>query len=201
MSPSCSPSITGREHLRAKLHPALSNDFEGLQHFSRGMPPPRLGPATGLKNPSANIRRLTAIPKSGHSSRWEDILPKETLRTVTQSPYKFTHVSPIQTATSLISRTLTTRNLLLVNPNLLETYSSGRKPVPAKPLCSCAQLREENAGVSIISPTRELATQIAKETLNLAYHQKDLQVQQTLVIARLDDQTLRYRGCHSGSPS
>ena len=35
----------------------------------------------------------------------------------------------------------------------------------------------ENAGVLVISPTRELATQIAKEASNLAYHQKDLQVQ------------------------
>lgn len=35
----------------------------------------------------------------------------------------------------------------------------------------------ENAGVLIISPTRELATQIAKETSNLAHYQKDMCVQ------------------------
>jgi len=35
----------------------------------------------------------------------------------------------------------------------------------------------ENAGVLIISPTRELATQIAKEASNLAYHQNGLNIQ------------------------
>ena len=35
----------------------------------------------------------------------------------------------------------------------------------------------ENAGILVISPTRELATQIAKEASNLAYHQRDLQIQ------------------------
>ena len=35
----------------------------------------------------------------------------------------------------------------------------------------------ENAGVLIISPTRELATQIAKEASNLAYNQKGMHIQ------------------------
>ena len=35
----------------------------------------------------------------------------------------------------------------------------------------------ENAGVLIISPTRELATQIAKEASNLAHYQKDMYIQ------------------------
>ena len=35
---------------------------------------------------------------------------------------------------------------------------------------------KENAGILVISPTRELASQIAKEASNLAYHQKDMQI-------------------------
>jgi len=40
-----------------------------------------------------------------------------------------------------------------------------------------ANYARENAGVLIISPTRELATQIAKEASNLAYHQKGMHIQ------------------------
>ena len=143
------------------------------------------------------------------------ILSEETLRAVTQSPYKFTHMSPVQAAVFdylprlsdpfdsespsnesepprdilVRAKTGTGKTAAFVIP-AIEQRVKTLKAFGEQALVDSGLSRErftmsrvvhnyarENAGVLIISPTRELATQIAKEASNLAYHQKDLQVQ------------------------
>ena len=145
----------------------------------------------------------------------EGALSKETLRAVTHSPYKFTHMSSVQAAVFdylprisdpydpkapdeselpprdllVRARTGTGKTAAFVIPAieqrvkilnafgeqaLTDSGISRDKFSMSKVVHNYAR---ENAGVLIISPTRELATQIAKEASNLAYHQKDLHVQ------------------------
>ena len=145
----------------------------------------------------------------------EGILSKETLRAVTHSPYKFTHMSSVQAAVFdylprlsdpydpeppsdasehprdllVKARTGTGKTAAFAIPAIeqrikaLETFGEQALLDSGLPREKFSMSRvvnnyaRENAGILIISPTRELATQIAKEASNLAYHQKDLQVQ------------------------
>jgi ATP-dependent RNA helicase MSS116 len=146
----------------------------------------------------------------------EKILSKETLRAVTQSPYKFTHMTPVQATVFdylprisdpydpeapshesepsprdllVRARTGTGKTAAFMIP-AIEQRVKVLKAFGEQALADSGLSRDkftmsrvvnnyarENAGVLIISPTRELATQIAKEASNLAYHQKDLQIQ------------------------
>ncbi|KAF9652672.1 DEAD-domain-containing protein [Thelephora ganbajun] len=145
----------------------------------------------------------------------EGILSKETLRAVTQSPYKFTHMSPVQAAVFeylprlsdlynpgapseesehprdllVKAKTGTGKTAAFVIP-AIEQRVKALKAFGEQALMDSGLPRDkfpvsravhkyakENAGVLIISPTRELASQIAREASNLAYHQKDLQIQ------------------------
>jgi ATP-dependent RNA helicase MSS116 len=146
----------------------------------------------------------------------EGVLSKETLRALTKSPYKFTHMSPVQAAVFdylprlsdpyspeastdeselpprdvlVKAKTGTGKTAAFVIP-AIEQRVKALKAFGEQALMDSGLPREkfdmsrvvrnyarENAGILIISPTRELATQIAKEASNLAYHQKDFYAQ------------------------
>ena len=200
----------------AKHHPALSDGLEGLsalqfRHAStatrhRGRTEQRFGHYKEV-DPNAEKRTFESM---------EGILSKETLRAVTQSPYKFTHMSPVQAAVFdylprlsdpydpelpsnesqppprdllVKARTGTGKTAAFVIP-AIEQRVKTLKAVGEQALVDSGLPRDkfpldrvmsnyarENAGVLIISPTRELATQIAKEVSNLAYHRRDFRVQ------------------------
>ena len=145
----------------------------------------------------------------------EGILSKETLKALTQSPYNFTHMSPVQAAVFdylprlsdpydpdrspsksehprdllVKARTGTGKTAAFVIPAIeqrvkaLNAFGEQALVDSGLPRDKFPMFRavnnyaRENAGVLIISPTRELATQIAKEASNLAYHQKGFGVQ------------------------
>jgi len=200
----------------AKRHPALSDGLEGLsalqfRHTStatrrRNQTEHRFGHYKEV-DPNAEKRTFESM---------EGILSTETLRAVTQSPYKFTHMSSVQAAVFdylprlsdpydselpsdesqssprdllVKARTGTGKTAAFVIP-AIEQRVKTLKAVGEQALVDSGLPRDkfplsrvvhnyarENAGVLIISPTRELATQIAKEASNLACHQRDLQIQ------------------------
>ena len=139
----------------------------------------------------------------------QDFLSKETLRALTQSPYKFAHMTPVQAAVFdylprlsdppgefehprdllVKAKTGTGKTAAFMIP-AIEQRIKTLKAVAEQALTDSGLSRDkfqmsrvehnyarENAGVLVISPTRELATQIAKEASNLAYHQKEFGVQ------------------------
>ena len=213
---SCTQPTTKREYPYTKNHSALSDEFEGLsalqfRHASaaarhRDRTEHRFGQYKEV-DPNAEKRTFESM---------EGILSKETLGAVTKSPYKFTHMTPVQAAVFdylprisdpydpeahsdeseppprdllVKAKTGTGKTAAFMIPaieqrvKVLEAYGeqaladsglSRDKFTMSRVVNNYAR---ENAGILVISPTRELATQIAKEASNLAYHQKDLRVQ------------------------
>ena len=206
---SCTLSTTRGERFRTTYHPTLSDDFQGLSavQFKRastsgrqyGEGEHRFGQYKEV-DPDAEQRTFESM---------EGVVSKETLRALTKSPYKFTHMTPVQAAvfdylprpdssgdsgsppTDLLvkAKTGTGKTAAFVIP-AIEQRVKALKAFGEQALLDSGLPREkfdmsrvvhnfarENAGVLIISPTRELASQIAKEASNLAYHQKDLRIQ------------------------
>ena len=213
---SCLQSTTRCEYIHIKSHPAFSDGSQGLQtlQFRHASTAANQRARTGKRfgqykevDPNAEKRTFDSM---------EGALSKETLAAVTQSPYKFTHMSPVQAAVfdflphisdpydskALLgeseppprdllvrARTGTGKTAAFVIP-AIEQRVKILKELGERALMDSGIPRDkfpmsrvvhnyarESAGVLIISPTRELATQIAKEASNLAYHQKDLQIQ------------------------
>ena len=212
---SCTDSTTKCEYIHAKRRPAPSDDFEGLsalqyRHASttarhRGQAEQRFGQYKEV-DPNAEQRTFDSM---------EGLLSKETLKALTQSPYNFTHMSPVQAAVFdylprlsdpynpdhppgesehprdllVKAKTGTGKTAAFVIPAIEQRVKAlnafGERvllesglPRDKFPMYRAVNnYARENAGVLIISPTRELATQIAKEASNLAYHQNGLQVQ------------------------
>ena len=143
-------------------------------------------------------------------------LSEETLKALTKSPYKFTHMTPVQAAVFdylprlsdpynpeasfdgpepsprdllVKARTGTGKTAAFVIPAIeqrvkaLKAFGEQARldsGLPRKEFQVSRVVQKyaaENAGVLIISPTRELASQIAKEASNLAYHHRGLEVQ------------------------
>lgn len=145
----------------------------------------------------------------------EGVISEETLRALTKSPYKFTHMTPVQAAVfdylpplSASQNSKVSSDKSELPPDLLVKAKTGTGKTAAFMIPAIEQrvkalkvfgeqalldsglpsekfemsrvvhkFARENAGVLIISPTRELASQIAKEASNLAYHHRGLQVQ------------------------
>jgi ATP-dependent RNA helicase MSS116 len=213
---SCTPSTTGCEYLRAKLHPAPSDDFEGLSTLQFRHASTAARSRDRIEKSFGQYKEVDPNAEKRTFESMKGILSEETLRAVTQSPYKFTHMSPVQAAVFdylpplsdpfdpespsneseppprdilVRAKTGTGKTAAFVIP-AIEQRVKTLKAFGEQALVDSGLSRErfsmsrvvhnyarENAGVLIISPTRELATQIAKEASNLAYHQKDLQVQ------------------------
>ena len=212
---SCAPSTTRCQYFHTKHPPALSDNFQGLsvlqlRHASTA--PRSHGRA---EKSSGQYKEVDPNAEKRTFESMEGILSKGTLRAVTQSPYKFTHMSSVQAAVFdylprlsdpydpetpsdasehprdllVKAKTGTGKTAAFMIPAIeqriktLEAFGEQALVDSGLPRDKFSMSRvvnnyaRENAGVLIISPTRELATQIAKETSNLAYHQKDLQVQ------------------------
>ena len=146
----------------------------------------------------------------------EGVVSEETLRALTKSPYKFTHMTSVQAAVLdylprltdpynlkppsdeseppprdllVKAKTGTGKTAAFVIPAIEQRVKALRafgeqalldSGLPREKFDMSGVVRNfarENAGVLIISPTRELASQIAKEASNLAQHQKGLQIQ------------------------
>lgn len=143
------------------------------------------------------------------------VLSRGTLRAVTQSPYKFTHMTPVQAAVFdylphlsnpydskassdepeppprdilVKAKTGTGKTAAFAIPAIeqrLKTLDAfGEKALldsglPREKFDMAKALHvyaRENAGALVISPTRELASQIAREISNLASHQRGFHV-------------------------
>ena len=212
---SCTHPTTKCEYLHAKRSQAPSDRFEGLsvlqyRHAStatrhRDRTEQRFGHYKEV-DPNAEKRTFDSM---------EGILSKETLKALTQSPYQFTHMSPVQAAVFdylprlsdpydpdhppgesepprdllVKAKTGTGKTAAFAIPAIEQRVkalnafgeqaflNSGLSRDKFPMFRAVNNYARENAGVLIISPTRELATQIAKEVSSLAYHQKGLQVQ------------------------
>ena len=212
---SYTPSATSCEYLPAKCRLTLSDDFEGLSapRFRHASTAARS--RDRAEKPFGQYKEVDPNAEQRTFESMENVLSKETLRAVTQSPYQFTHMSPVQAAVFdylprlsdpydpkspsdkaesprdllVRAKTGTGKTAAFVIP-AIEQRIKTLKAFGEQALIDSGLPRDkfsmskvvnnyarENAGVLIISPTRELASQIAKEASNLAYHQKDLQVQ------------------------
>lgn len=193
----------------------MSDDFEGLPalQFRHASTATRHRDRT--KQHFGQYKEVDPDAEKRTFESMEGILSKETLKAVTQSPYKFTHMSPVQAAVFdylprisdpydpkapsdesepprdllVKAKTGTGKTATFVIP-AIEQRVKVLKAFGEQALMDSGLSRDkfpmsrtvhnyarENAGVLIISPTRELATQIAKEASNLAYHQKDFHIQ------------------------
>ena len=213
---SCTRSTTRCEYLHTKCCPALSDVFQGLSvlQFRHASTATRRRDHT--EHRFGQYKEVDSNAEKRAFESMEGILSKETLRAVTHSPYKFTHMSPVQAAVFdylprisdpydpeassgesespprdilVKAKTGTGKTAAFVIP-AIEQRVKTLKAFGERALLDSGLSRDkfpmsrvmnnyarENAGVLIISPTRELATQIANEASNLAYHQKNLQVQ------------------------
>ena len=209
-------STTKCEYLYTKCCLALSDNFQGLSalQFRHASTATRRRDQT--EHRFGQYKEVDSNAEKRTFESMEGILSKETLRAVTHSPYKFTHMSPVQAAVFdylprisdpydpevssgeseppprdilVKAKTGTGKTAAFVIP-AIEQRVKTLKAFGEQALLDSGLSRDkfsmsrvmnnyarENAGVLIISPTRELATQIANEASNLAYHQKNLQVQ------------------------
>jgi len=213
---SCLQSTTGREYIHIKNHPAFSDHSQGLQKLRFRHASTAANQRVQTEKRFGHYKEVDPDAEKRTFESMEGALSKETLKAVTHSPYKFTHMSPVQAAVFdylprisdpydpkappgeseppprdllVRARTGTGKTAAFVIPaieqrvKILEAFGEQALMDSGIPSSKFSVSRvvhnyaRENAGVLIISPTRELATQIAKEASNLAHHQKDLQIQ------------------------
>jgi len=208
-------STTKCEYLHAKRHPAPSDDFKGLSALQHRHASTATRPRDRTEKHFGQYKEVDPNAEQRTFDSMEGVLSKETLKALTQSPYKFTHMSPVQAAVFdylprlsdpfdpkrpsgesvpprdllVRAKTGTGKTAAFVIPAIeqrvktLEALGEQALVDSGLPRDKFPMFRavnnyaRENAGVLIISPTRELASQIAKEASNLASHQKGLQVQ------------------------
>lgn len=193
-----------------------SDDFKGLSalQFQRVSTPGSHYDKVGQSPGQYKEVDQNGEPRTFESM--EGVISKETLKALTQSPYKFKNMTPVQAAVFdylpplsdshdskapseesrtpppdllVKAKTGTGKTAAFMIPaieqrvNVLEAFGeqalkdSGLSKLKFNMSRVVRNFARENAGVLVISPTRELASQIAKEASNLAYHQKDLHVQ------------------------
>ena len=214
--PGFAPSTVRGEHFHATTyHPMPSHDFEGLSALRFKRPST---PGSHFDKPEHRFGQYKEVDSTAEQrtlESMEGVLSKKTLLALTESPYKFTHMTPVQAAVfdllPRLSDPYTTkppsdesvappRDLLVKAKTgtgktaaflipAIEKRVKTLKAFGEQALLDSGLPRQqfdisrvvrnfarENVGVLIISPTRELASQIAKEASNLAYHQKGLHV-------------------------
>lgn len=212
---SCTPSTTRCEYRHQKCHLARSDNLEGLSRLQFRHASTAARPLHRTEKHFGQYKEVDPNAEKRTFESMEGVLSEETLRAVTRSPYKFTHMSSVQAAVfdylprisdpydpnSPSGESESPRDLLVKAKTgtgktaaflipAIEQRVKALKAFGEQALVDSGLPRDkfslskvvnnyarENAGVLIISPTRELATQIAKEASNLAYHQKDIQVQ------------------------
>ena len=209
-------STTRCKCFHAKRCPASADGLEGLSalQFRHASTAARV--RDRAEKPFGQYKEVDPDAEKRTFQSMEGVISKETLRALTHSPYKFTHMSPVQAAVFdylpplsdpynsglpsdksefpprdllVKAKTGTGKTAAFVIPAIeqrvktlnafgeqaLKDSGLPREKFPMSRAVN--NYARENAGVLIISPTRELASQIAKEASNLAYHQKDLQIQ------------------------
>jgi ATP-dependent RNA helicase MSS116, mitochondrial len=210
------PSTIRGERFHVIRRPTPSDDFKGLSalQFQRASTTGSHYDKSG--HSSGQYKEVDSNAEQRTFESMEGVVSKETLRALTKSPYKFTHMTPVQAAVFdylpplsdshdskapsdgsgppppdllVKAKTGTGKTAAFVIPAIeqrvkaLKTFGEQAlkdSGLPRQKFDMSRVVRnfaKENAGVLIISPTRELASQIAKEASNLAYHQKDLQIQ------------------------
>ena len=194
----------------------MSDDFEGLstprfRHDSTADPY-----RNKAEHRFGQYKEVDPNDKPREFESLKGVLSRGTLRAITESPYKFTHMTSVQAAVFdhlphlsnpydpkassdepeppprdllVKAKTGTGKTAAFAIPAieqrlkaldafgeraLLDSGLPREKFDMAKALHVYAR---ENAGVLVVSPTRELASQIAKEISNLACHQRGLHIQ------------------------